>query len=587
MVGILNNNKLVQYNPPVNKVCNTHNSGEPTHRMNVVSVDDGYVLDKPKVEAKQGVIVKPAEAFFFVSNFSYGIDYINLNVQCINYDVSAMQPCLMAICRGDSTCRKDYGKLCNSAHEIVNDARRASEFVKEGLEELAAQEMKAMMYKLPENAEFSWMDDKPQKGPSRKKRFLGIISGVSGLAVAWHTSNRVDKLEEQMDLMKSNYMEVTGQLVEVNNRLDQNIALVNARMDDHEKQIKRNTDFVNKNFAVIKDSLNRNTEMLMRDINTKFSVTTSYQMWYAQMQSVTHQMMQAAMQVRFTARGVENCLRQIASKRSGSCPSGMTVIREHPGLAEFPTVSTALYKDRKLFIVHSLPGTVEKNVVRGIIPMPKISTDGIPCWPDYKVWFFKGKYYEPAECHGKYCYDPKPHSKYLACLANSAECKTVCAPCHRGICYEKNKFTWMESTAVVSIDSPPLKPFSRPHISDGPITFEDLLKDSIPGVPELEIIKAINTSIKLVSVKDKLQNISNSLSAFDKRYDEITATRVTFGGWLSGFASDVALWTSVAVLMAWCTGLSAAVAYAFFCGGGGGSTPQLVRAKGYRRAKML
>lgn len=265
----------------------------------------------------------------------------------------------------------------------------------------------------------------------------------------------------------------------------------------------------------------------------------------------------------------------------------MTVIREHPGLAEFPTVSTALYKDRKLFIVHSLPGTVEKNVVRGIIPMPKISTDGIPCWPDYKVWFFKGKYYEPAECHGKYCYDPKPHSKYLACLANSAECKTVCAPCHRGICYEKNKFTWMESTAVVSIDSPPLKPFSRPHISDGPITFEDLLKDSIPGVPELEIIKAINTSIKLVSVKDKLQNISNSLSAFDKRYDEITATRVTFGGWLSGFASDVALWTSVAVLMAWCTGLSAAVAYAFFCGGGGGSTPQLVRAKGYRRAKML
>lgn len=98
MVGILNNNKLVQYSPPVNKVCNTHNSGEPTHRMNVVAVDDGYVLDKPKVEAKHGVIVKPPEAFFIVSNFSYGIDYMNLNVQCINYDVSAMQPCLMAIC---------------------------------------------------------------------------------------------------------------------------------------------------------------------------------------------------------------------------------------------------------------------------------------------------------------------------------------------------------------------------------------------------------------------------------------------------------------------------------------------------------
>lgn len=171
----------------------------------------------------------------------------------------------------------------------MNDARRASEFVKEGLEELAAQEMKAMMYKLPEDAEFSWMSDKP-KGPGRpgrKKRFLGIITGVGGLAVAWHTSNRVDKLEEQMDLMKSNYLQVTDQLVEVNSRLDENIALVNTRMDDHEKQMKRNADFVNRNFAVIKDSLNRNTEMLMRDINTKFSVTTSYQMWYAQMQSVT------------------------------------------------------------------------------------------------------------------------------------------------------------------------------------------------------------------------------------------------------------------------------------------------------------
>lgn len=589
MVGILNNNKLVQYSPPVNKVCNTHNSGEPTHRMNVVAVDDGYVLDKPKVEAKQGVIVKPPEAFFIVSNFSYGIDYMNLNVQCINYDVTAMQPCLMAICGGDSACRKDYGKLCNSAHEIVNDARRASAFVKEGLEELAAQENKAMMYKLPEDAEFPWMDDKPQKRPGRKKRFLGLIAGVGGLAVAWHTSNRVDKLEEQVDLMKSNYLKVVDQMVEVNSRLDENIALVNTRMDDHEKQMKRNADFVNRNFAVIKDSMNRNTEMLMRDINTKFSVTTSYQMWYAQMQSVTHQMTQAAMQVRFIARGVENCLRQIASKRSGSCPSGMTVIRDHPGLAEFPTVSTALYKDRKLFIVHSLPGTVEKTVVRGIIPMPKVSTDGIPCWPDYKVWLIDGRYYEPAECHGKYCYKPKPHSKYIACLGNPAECKTVCAPCHRGVCYEKNRFTWMESTAVVSIDSPPLKPFSRPHISDGPITFEDLLKDSIPGVPELEIIKAINTSIKLVSVKDKLQNISDSLRQFEKSYDEITATRVTFGGWLSGFASDVALWTSVAVLMAWCTGLSAALAYTLFCGGGGGggggSLP--VRAKGYRRAKML
>lgn len=285
-----------------------------------------------------------------------------------------------------------------------------------------------------------------------------------------------------MDSLKNLYVSVSNRLVEVGNKLATNIALVNGRIDDQETKIQKNNEIVNSNFAMMKDAMMRNTEAALRNTNIKFSVMASYQMWYAQMQSVTHQMMQAAMQTKFMARGVENCLRQIASKRSGSCPSGMTVMQEHPGLSEFPTVGTALYKDRKFFIVHSIPGTIEKTVIRGIIPMPKMSTDEVPCWPDYNVWLIDGRYYESSECYGKYCHKPEPHERYLRCIKDPSECKTVCAPCHRGISEQYKKVTWMEGSAAIQIESPPLKPFSRPHISDGPVSFSDLLKDgTIPA----------------------------------------------------------------------------------------------------------
>lgn len=114
MVGILDSDQVVEYVPPVNKVCTAHNSGDSTHSMNLVFVDDGYTIEKPVIESQYGVIVKPVEALYFVSNFTPGIDYINLNVSCVNYDISALQPCLIAICGGDSSCRMDYGRLCDS-----------------------------------------------------------------------------------------------------------------------------------------------------------------------------------------------------------------------------------------------------------------------------------------------------------------------------------------------------------------------------------------------------------------------------------------------------------------------------------------
>ena len=588
MVGILDSERVVEYVPAVNKVCSAYNTGESVHSMNVVSVDDGYTVDKPVVDDEHWLIVKPVEALYFVSNFTPGIDYINLNVSCVNYDVSALRPCLIAICGGDNGCRKDYGRLCNSAHEIVNDARRAGEFMREGLEELALQERKATMYELPDNAPFPWLD-KPQGGRGRRKRFLfGLATGAAALGLAWHVSDRVDALEGQMDALRNSYVSVSNTLVEVSNKLDTNVALIDGRIDDQEKKLQKNTEIANDNFAMLRDAIMRNTEAALRDTNVKFSVMASYQMWYAQTQSVTHQMTQAAMHTKFMARGVENCLRQIASKRSGSCTSGMTVMQEHPGLSEFPTVGTALYKDRKLFIVHFVPGTVAKTVVRGIIPMPKISTDGVPCWPDYNVWMVDGRYYEPSDCYGKYCHKPEPHERYLRCVKDPNECKTVCAPCHRGICYQDNKVTWMEGSVAVEIESPPLKPSSRRHISDGPIlSFSDLLRDGIPGMPELDLLQAINTSVKLIDVRQDLENITRSIEEFDKRYHEITASRVTFGGWLSGFASDAALWTSVAILLAWCTALSAGIGYMFFCGGGGGGGGVVLTNCINRRSKML
>lgn len=93
--------------------------------------------------------------------------------------------------------------------------------------------------------------------------------------------------------------------------------------------------------------------------------------------------------------------------------------------------------------------------------------------------------------------------RYLRCVKDPSECKTVCTPCHRGICFDQDKkVTWMEGSAVVEIESPPLKPFSRLHISDGPMSFSDLLKDGIPGMSEMELLQAINTSIKLIEVRE-------------------------------------------------------------------------------------
>lgn len=582
-IGILDSTHIVEYVPVASKVCETYNAGETELNMNVVVVDDGYVIDKPTVEHKDDFIVKPAETVFFVSNFTPGVDYINLNVKCVNYDVSALQPCLIAICGGDHACARDYGRLCNSAHEIMNDARRAGEIMREGLRELAVQETKAKMYAMPDNAPFPGLD-KPQ--PHRRKRLVGILLGVGALSYGYYLSTRIDKLEAQMDALQNSYMEVSGQLVEVSKKLDTKISMVNGRIDEQERSMRKNTEMVNSNFALLRDAVMRNTEAAMRDTNVKFSVMAGYQMWYAQMQSITHQMMQAAMHVKFMARGVENCLRQIATKRSGSCPSGMSIIQEHPGLADFPTVGAALYKDRKLFIIHAVPGTVERTTIRKIIPMPKMSTDQVPCWPDYRVWLIDGKFYEPSECFGKYCHDPEPHSRYTLCRRNPVECKTVCSACHRGICYRDNKFTWLEGTAAVEITSPPLRPFSRPHISDGPMSFADLIKDALPDTPEADVIRAINTSVRLIDVQEDLNNITQNLNDFDRMYKEISASRVTFGGWLSGFASDAALWMSVAVLMAWCTALSAGIAYMFFCGGGGGGG-QPSPPRGYKMMKRL
>ena len=590
MVGILDSAALVEYVPPVNKVCVAHNAGKATQNMNLVSVDDGYVMDKPEIEEQRGFIVKPPESLFFVSNFTPGIDYVNFNVTCIDYDVSALQPCLIAICGGDGSCRRDYGRLCNSAHEIVNDARRAGEFLRDALRELEQQEEKAKVYEIPDNAPLPWLD-RPRSSisRSRNRRFLMFLSGVAGLGLAWHVSNRVAQLESQTDLLKNSYVAVSNKMIEVSNKLDKNIALVNNRISEQERKIQKNNDIVNRNFALLKDTVARNTEMASRDSNMKLSVMACWLMWYAETQSITHQLSQAAKYIGFLARGLDNCLRQVAVKKSGSCPSGLDVMQRHPGLSEFPTVGTALYKDRKLFIVHAVPSVVDKTAVRGIIPMPKMSTDGIPCWPDYTVWLIDGDFYEPSECYGRYCYKPEKHERYIRCREDSRECKTVCAPCHRGICYHNQRVTWMEGSAEVEIVSPPLKPFSKAHFSDGPVSFADLLKDAT-GV-DLEVIRAINTTVKLFNIQADLDNVSRSIESFSNSYEEEKSNRFTpFGDLLSGFASDVSLWVSVGLLMTWCTALSLFLGRMFLFGGmqggcgrdGSGQTRRWNTSRGYQ-----
>ncbi|KAK7878274.1 hypothetical protein WMY93_031093 [Mugilogobius chulae] len=558
MVGILDTKKLVEYVPPVNQLCSAQSELDDTVRVGVARVDGQYVLDEPDLLEDRRVILKPVEALHFVSNFTPGVDYINLNVSCVASDASVLQPCIVAVCGGDTTCRGDYGRICDTAHAIIDDARRAGEMLSQGLQELAVQERKAAMYKLQDVAPLPGLDRGPRLSHSRRaKRW---VFSMAALGVAVFVSGRVNALEEQMDYFKRSMVSVQGQMVEVSKKLNDNIALVDARIDEQEKQLRKNAETANSNFALLKDAIRRNAEAAMLDTNTKFSVAISYQMWYAQMQSVTHQLTQAAMQIKFLSKGIENCLRQIAYRRSGSCPSGLSVMRDHPGLSDFPTVGAALYKDKKLFIVHSVPGTVEAKAVRGVIPLPMLSAEGVPCWPDYSVWSVGDEYYEPSECHGKYCHVPVLHERFLRCLQDQKECKTVCARCHRGVCYDAGRFTWMQDSATVGIDSRPLRRLQRPRISEGPVTFVDLLKSARPSSPELQLLNLVNTSAALADVREDLYNISKSIEEFDRMYDQMSARRVSFGAWISGLVNGTVLWFWVVALTLWCSVLSMLIA---------------------------
>ncbi|KAM7372472.1 hypothetical protein PAMP_009636 [Pampus punctatissimus] len=81
-------------------------------------------------------------------------------------------------------------------------------------------------------------------------------------------------------------------MVEMRNKLNTNIALINSRIDEEEKKIQKNNDIINSNFAIMRDAMMRNTEAALRDTNIKF---------------------------------------KLRRKRSGSCPSGLAVMEEHPG----------------------------------------------------------------------------------------------------------------------------------------------------------------------------------------------------------------------------------------------------------------
>ena len=543
MVGILNTDELVEYMPPINKLCQSYNTGELTQSVNVFMVDNKYELQTPLVNVSRGITLKPAKRIYFVSNFTPGVDYINLNVSCINHDTTSLQPCLMAICGTSHTCRINFGKYCENAHQILDVARIAGGMMREGLEELSIQEQKAQRnYIIDDNAPLPSLE-RPLKRQKRLFGIIGAVAGGTGLSLAYHVSNRVDALEKQLDLTKNALIRVSGKQVEISNKLEKNILLMDSRMNEQEANLKKNYEISNHNFAMLRDALMRNAEVAQRDTNEMFSVTTSFQMWYAQIQSITHQLSLAAMRIKFMALGVADCLREIDKGRSGSCHSGLSVL-QNEGLRDFPTVSAALYRNRKLFIVHQMPNTIEMTKVRDVIPMPKMSDDGVPCWPDYRVWLINDSFYEPSECHSSYCLKPEIHTRYMRCLADTKECKTVCARCHRGICFENDKISWLEGSASVEIQTPPLKPFSRPSISEGPISFINVLKDVLPMMEELKKLEALNTSVTLYSLQEDVKNLTLFLHSFSEEYDKMSANRFNILGLFSSLFGNTVQWAA-------------------------------------------
>lgn len=510
---------LVEYAPPVQLLCQDVNT-KPIDRLPYVVVDGEYVYAEPSVSKDGKVLVAPMGVYYIVSNFTYGVDYINFNSTCIDYDIEAMPSCALTVCGGDLSCINTYGSVCAHAGQVVSDARRSGTLMRAAFDDLALEEKKAMVYR--ESTDGSLSD-------RRSPRAIGLIiaAGVgilgslvmsgAALVIAQQTADRVNVLEKQLDLTKNMVVQLGDDMVTVTNKLNTNIELTNNRVDELQQQTNAQFRVINNNFQEIHD----NMKAFKTDVNERFKVTFGYQSWYGQMMSITTQLTQAAMQMKYKAANVKLCLLNLADGIMGVCPSGLDVFTDYPGLANTPTVQALLYKDRKLLIVNKVPNDIRGVYMSKIVGVPSVS-NGTPCWPDYDVWSHDGAYYLPGDCDSRFCNPLVKHVKFYECLADPSTCKVTCAECFKNICWRDGNYSWTEGTVETNIEAEPPPEFERPTISDG-----IFIPNITINVSDPVVIEQLNTSVVLVDIRDDINGLSEALGLYEKQYDELTSQRTS------------------------------------------------------------
>lgn len=515
LIGLDADGRLVEYVPPVNAVCQDVNS-ENIDRLQYVRIDERVVFSDPQINDELGgIAIIPNGVHHIMSNFTYGVDYINFNSICIDYDVSALPSCFLTVCGGDKTCLSDRRSPCKNSETILNDARRSGLNMRAAFEQLNIEERKAKVYEMPNEV---------MKKVKRHKRFVEtiILAGavavsmamsVTALVIAEQTSRRLDLVDQRAQENTNQIMNIGGQLINVTGKLDKNIELTNNRISEMQTDMNKRFTVINSNF----DRLTKEFRALASSTSAGFSQMYGYQSWLSQVSSITNQLTQGAMQITYKALNTQACLSQLQSGKMGSCPSGLEVMVNHPGISAVPTVEGLLYRDRKLFIVNRVPNNIETVVMHKVIGKPTISQN-VTCWPDYDVWMYNNKFYLPGKCYEKYCYEFTRHDRFYACLADTSQCKVLCAPCYKNVCYnmDSKEYVFDMGTVVTNIVGSPPKEFYRPSIGDS--VYQPMVQINIT---DAEVIEVLNNSVVLVDIHEDIRGMEQSLADYKKRIEAI------------------------------------------------------------------
>ncbi|AVP72221.1 membrane Allo46; type 1 membrane protein [Silurid herpesvirus 1] len=524
VVGYSSPGELVQYSPLVKQSCVFINTNE-TFTQSYVEIDDDYYYTEP-TPVDNGFII-PEGIKFFMGDLVMAVDYINFNITCMNYNNPTIQSCIAAVCAANaSACTTDATTMCSQGTPIIQDFERSNELLKASIRDFELEHEKMKMFAIAPGGTDTTV--------ATQKFGLSIaaitMSGVAlaaastALVVATLAASKIDALQSQLDITSEVIEKLGNSVAIISARLDRNIQAVNGRIDDLQKQLNKQFEIIEKNMkqiSAVVEAFADSTKKKMREIIT-------YQQWYQQIISLTHQVTQGAIQVGYKVGMLRTCIKSLLAGTMAGCPSELSIFTEHPGLTYSKTVKAMLYQDKKLFIVNQVPRTLDPAPVHRFIPAPSIIKDKV-CWPDYKLSYVNGKVYAPVECTGKYCSPPVEPKDYLECLATPTTCKYVCGDCYRGICYNRTADELVVpfeeinyKLALTDLDGPLFN--NVPQIM--------VLEDDLDDVKiELEALTQLNTSAKLEDITDDINHMKETIREYREEMERLRVTG--FGEWLA------------------------------------------------------